>query len=596
MKKFLASGSTIINLILITAILFILNLFLTGYFVRLDLTKEKRYTLSELTQKTADSLNSMLTVKIYLEGDFHPMIKRYRDAIKTTLLEMKARSGKYLQYQFIDPSQDKELQKSLVQRGVRPVPVRYKGTNNEVSEKWIFPAAVITYQGKEQIVDLLQSDCAVNQKGVECDYQKAETEIEYKLVSNMRRLFRVRKPVIGFLQGHGEYRAEQMQEWIMEMRKFYEVVEVNTKDGLPIPPSKRNFSSSVQERVEGEGIDVLVIAQPDSALTEREKYVIDQYIMLGGRVLWMFDQTKVDEKDFQTELAATLTESRQLNLDDMTQRYGFKMQYNLIQDDIAGVKAVTATMDGRTRIIPMKWTYFPMIFNFPTRKDENSGEQVAHPVARSINAVLTRYASSIETLKTEGVDIQTIMTSSEFSRTQANPFMIELDQTISKSPPKKIYEGKGYQPMAVSLEGNFHSVFAGRTLPKNEKNKKDSTEKGKPVKSHFFDKSAVATRMIVLSDGAIALANHEPRLGGVMMPADNKPFLMNCLEWLINDDAYTEMRAKRAPIYALSGKKVQGNENPIRMLNIALPVMLILGLGGVLFFIRKRKNERKKVA
>ena len=592
MKKLPASGSVIINLVLITAILFILNLFLSGYFVRLDLTKEKRYTLSELTQNTADSLNGILTVKIYLEGDFHPMIKRYRDAIKTTLLEMKARSGKYLHYQFIDPSKDKELQKSLVQRGVRPVPVRYKGNNNEISEKWIFPAAVITYQGKEQLIDLLQSDCAVNQKGVECDYQKAESEIEYKLVSNIRKLFRVRKPIIGFLQGHGEYRADQMQEWIAELRKFYEVVAVNSKDGEPIPPSKRNYATSIQDRVDGEGIDVLVIAQPDSALTEREKYIIDQFIMLGGRVLWMFDQTRVDEKDFQTELAATLTESRRLNLDDMTQKYGFKVNYDLIQDDIAGVKAVTTSMDGKTRIIPMKWTYFPMIFNFPTDKDNNK-ELLVHPVARSINAVLTRYASSVQTLKNDGVQIRTIMTSSEFSRSQSNPFMIELDQTISRPPPKKIYEGKGYQPLAVSLEGNFSSVFAGRTLPKNETSPKDSTEKGKPIKSHFFDKSTVPTRMIVIGDGAIALANHEPRLGGLQMPADNKPFLMNCLEWLINDDSYTEMRAKRAPIYALSGKKVQGNENVIRIVNIVLPVLLSFGLGICLFLIRKRRNAKR---
>lgn len=586
MKRF---SPIIINLVLVTAILFILNLFLSGYFVRWDLTKEKRYTLSDMTKQTADSLNGILTVKIYLEGDFHPMIKRYRDAIKTTLLEMKTRAGKDLQYQFIDPSKDQELQKAIVQKGVKPIPVRYQGDNNEVSEKWIFPAAVLTYKGQEQTIDLLQSDCAVSQKGVVCDYTKAETEIEYKLVSAVRKMFRTRKPIIGFLQGHKEYGAPQMQEWIAEMRKFYDIVEVKTQDGKAIPPSKRNFSSSIQQQMDGEGIDVLVIAQPDSALSEKEKYLIDQYIMLGGRVLWMLDQTKVDENDFQTEVAATLTESRKLNLDDMTQRYGFKVNYDLIQDDIAGVKAVTATMDGRTRIIPMKWTYFPMIVNFPTQNDSETGENMPHPIARSINVVLGRYASSIDTLKVPNVDTRVIMTSSEFSRQRNNPFMIELDQTISKSPPKKVYEGKGLKPVGISLEGNFTSVFAGRKL------ENDTVSGNNPKKKAFFDNSVVSTRMVVLSDGAFALPNHEPRLGGMQMPADNKPFLMNCLEWLINDNAYTEMRAKRAPIYALSGRKVQGNETMIRIANVALPVMLTLGAGVLLFIARKRRNDSKKV-
>lgn len=144
--------------------------------------------------------------------------------------------------------------------------------------------------------------------------------------------------------------------------------------------------------------------------------------------------------------------------------------------------------------------------------------------------------------------------------------------------------------MGISLEGNFTSVFAGRKL------ENDTVSDNNSKKKAFFDKSMVSTRMVVLSDGAFALPNHEPRLGGKQMPADNKPFLMNCLEWLINDNAYTEMRAKRAPIYALSGRKVQGNETMIRMANVALPVILTLGAGVFLFVVRKRRNDSKKVA
>lgn len=588
-KDRLRPALSVVNLVIITGIIFIGNLLLNGYFFRLDLTKEKRYTLSKLTKQTADTLNAILTVKIYLEGDFHPVVKRYRDAIKTTLLELKARSGKYIQYQFINPSDDTQLQQFLVQSGVQPIPVNFKGEDGESIQKWIFPGAVLTYQGKEEVINLLQTDCAVTSKGVECDYQKAESEIEYKLISSIRRMFRTQKPLVGLLKGHGEYNVNQMQEFTAELKKFYEVVEINVKKGQAIPPAKKQFDLNIQKKVDGEGFDILIIAQPDSAFTEREKYQLDQYVMMGGKILWLMDQVRVDEKDFQTELGATVTEGRNLNLNDLCFKYGFKVENNLIQDDIAGIKAVTTNYDGKPRIIPRKWTYFPMIVNFPIYPDPNAEignpDSSGHPIVRNVNMSLLRYASGIEVIKTPGIRATPFMTSSEFSRPLNNPVRIDLDQTISQPPPKKIYGDKGLKTVGVALEGTFQSIFNGREAPV------DSFAKEKP-KAKFFPQSVIPTRMVVISDGAIVLPNHEPRLGSNNMPGDNKTLLMNAIEWLINDPSYTEMRAKRPAIYALSGKHVQGNERLIRTLNLGIPIVITFLLGTILFKERKRRNTR----
>jgi gliding-associated putative ABC transporter substrate-binding component GldG len=561
--------------LLLLGILILINLIGSNFFSRIDLTSEKRYSLSPTSIKIADSLRFYMTVKVYLYGKELPApVKRFSESIRTTLMELKAYSGNKIQFQFIDPTEQKELQAYLYQNQIRPIPLRYK-KGSEVIQKVIFPAAVINYNGKEAVVDLLKSDCDYRREGVFCNYRKAEAELEYKLISNILKLLPSQDRIIGFMTGQKEYGKSQMKEWIEELTKFYKIVEVKPQTGAAIPNSKKFLPDSLQQKIKGEGIDVLVIPGPDSVFSERTKYEIDQYIMRGGRVLWLIDKQSVDEKDFYTASTTALSKIKKLNLDDLFFQYGFKVNTDLVQDDVAGMIDVTFTHENKPIIQPQKWVFFPLVF--PAQMNE-------HPVVRSLNGLLLRYASSLDTLKTPSIRKEIIFTSSPYSRSLNGQLIINLNETISNPPPLAVYRGKGNRIMALCLEGYFHSVFRGRKAPT------DSIAKTKPT-AKFIEQTPYPNKMIVVGDGAITLANHS-RFGGEGMPLDNKTFLMNCVDYLLGNSALTDIRDKKVKIHILDYKnKVEGNERLIQILNLGAPVAVVLLFGFFRFSIRKKKNE-----
>ncbi|MCS6904409.1 MAG: gliding motility-associated ABC transporter substrate-binding protein GldG [Bacteroidia bacterium] len=571
---------TTLQALLLLGILILLNLIGSNFFARIDLTTEKRYSLSQVSKNIVDSLQFYMTVKVYLYGKELPApVKRFSEAIRTTLMELKAYSRNKIQYQFIDPTEQRELQEYLYENKIRPIPLRYK-KGAELIQKVIFPAAVINYNGKEIVVDLLKSDCEYRPQGVFCNYRKAESELEYKLISHIIKLLPREERIIGFTIGQKEYDKSQMKEWIEELTKFYRIIEVKPQTGQAIPNSKKFLPDSLQKKIKGEGIDVLIVAGPDSTFSERAKYEIDQYIMRGGRVLWLVDKEAVDEKDFYTPNTTALSKIKNLNLDDMFFKYGFKVNTDLVQDDVAGMIDVTFTHENKPIIQPQKWIFFPLIF--PPQMNE-------HPTVRSLNGILLRYASSLDTLRVPGIKKEVIFTSSPYSRSLNGQLIINLNETIANPPPLSVYQGKGNRIMALALEGYFHSVFQYRKAPV------DSIAKNPPT-AKFIEQTPYPNRMIVVGDGAIVLPNHS-RFGGEGMPLDNKTFLMNCIDYLLGNSALTEIRDKSVKIHILDYRnKVHGNELLIQILNLVVPVVAILLFGFIRFTLRKRKNEALKIA
>lgn len=574
-------GQRTFQLLLLTAIVVVINMLSTGFFYRLDLTAEKRYTLSHLSIETMKGLDADLTVKVYLDGSFQPRIKRFADAITTTLIELKVHAGQRLNYQFIDPSDNPDLQRYLAQKGVKPLEIKFKGEKGEVSRKWIFPAAILTYRGSEEVVNLLENNCVFSARGQVCDYTKAEDELEYKLVSHIRRMRYGQKRVVGLLRGHGETDRRFMQEFISEMEKFYTVMDIDVRKGEDIPPSIRLYPDSIKSKIKGtgEGVEVLIVAQPDSLLSKREKYAIDQYIMLGGRVLWLVDKTYVDERDFNLESNSTLTEERKLNLDDLFNRYGFRITSTTLQDDIAGSLPIKVELEGKFTIVPRKWVYYPMIVDFPV-----------HPANRNMNFVMLRYASTIDTLPTPGLTFRPMLRSSPFSRTMNTPTLIPFEITIAQPPPRTVYKGKGNQLVGLSIEGTFQSAFIGQQVPT------DTAAPERP-KAKYLPQSAFPTKMVVIADGDIVLPDFTNRRPGIEpdMPSGNKLLLMNCIEYLMDENALTDIRSKQTMIRSLATKRVFGNQVWIQAMNIAVPVLVVLLLGMVQYVMRRRKHLRLKV-
>jgi len=539
---------------LLIGIVILLNLLASGYFYRLDMTAEKRYSLSDFSIQTLDSLDRYLTVKVYLEGDFPPTIQRYKQAVKDMLSEIKVYGGKYVQYEFVDPSGNNELMQSFVDKGISPLTLNIKSSQTSEARQYVFPVAVLNYDGREEMVDLFKG--ATDYSTGEPSPRRAEEMLEYKLIHAMRRLTQGSKKVVGILTGHKETMPARNREFLRDLDNLYIPAEINIRKGESISPS----------------VAVLLVMQPDTAFSEREKYEIDQYIMRGGKVLWMLDQQDVN-LHYQAEVLSRL---RVLNLDDLFMRYGFKINYDLVSDlNCSTLELVIPNPNAPPTFTSQRWIYYPLITRLPD-----------HPITRNLDAVKLRYASSIDTLAQTDLRFTPLLISSPYSRAQNGVTFIDLNASIMKPPKPEELRGLGNKMMAVLIEGQFRSLFEGREAPLD-------AEAVHPPTAQFLRRNVHDSRMIVIGDGHITIG--EDVRGKIeFMAYDNKSFLLNCIDYLLGGESLIHIRAKEIQYRALDQKKVRGNENLWRTLNLAGPVVIILLMGLILAWNRKRKYQNTR--
>ncbi|MCS7074370.1 MAG: Gldg family protein, partial [Bacteroidia bacterium] len=373
--------------------------------------------------------------------------------------------------------------------------------------------------------------------------------------------------VVGILRGKKEYSADKIAELLTEIKLFYTVLDITLKDSVEIPSSKKFLPKEIQETLRGEGIDVLLVIQPDTAFSEREKYELDQYIMRGGRILWVLDNQKVDLKN-----GPTLSMFRNLNLDDFFPNYGLKLNYDLVQDISCGMIDVIQGFNNGPVWSAEKWLYYPMIY-----------EQTDHPVCKNVDALLFRYANSIDTLPRPNIRHEVLVRSSQFSRTVQGQVYIDINELLNNPPPISTFKNSGRKILAAAVSGQFRSLFSGREVP---------TDKLYPhqPKSIFLEQNKIPTKLILVADGQMALGNdYRGRIE--FMPFDNKTFLINCIDYLMEKEALTELRAKDLKIRTLDKEKVKENVLLIQIINVVLPVVLVIGFGLVRFYVRKKRNE-----
>jgi ABC-2 type transport system permease protein len=541
-----------IQYLMAIGILIMLNLLASAYFFRVDLTQEKRYSLSEYSKETLDSLDRYLSVKVYLEGEFPPRIQRFKQAVRDMLTEMKVYGGNMIQFEFIDPSENDELMQSFVENGIAPITLNIRNSQTSEGRQYIFPVAVFSYEGREEMVDLFKG--SVDYASGEPSPLKAEATLEYKLIHAVKRLTQGSKKVIGILRGHQEIPEEKTREFMRELSNLYIPIEVNVRKGEAISPS----------------VAVLLVLQPDTAFSEREKYEIDQYLMRGGKIIWLLDQQDVN-LHYQAE---TLSRIRQLNLDDLFMKYGFKINYDLVSDlNCSTIELVLPNPNAPPTFSAQRWIYYPLI----TRLAD-------HPITRNLDAVKMRYASSIDTFNIPEVRFTPLLISSPYSRSQSGNVFVDLNEGIRNPPRPEELQGKGNRILAILAEGQFYSLFENRTAPTDEEAKFAPT-------ATFLRRNVADTRMIVLGDGQVAVG--EDVRGKIdFMAFDNKAFLLNSIDYLLGGESLIQIRAKDIQYHSLDIKKVRGNELLIRILNLALPVLLILLWGIVRQRIRIARNRK----
>ncbi len=570
--------SNLMQLFLSLLILLFVNVISYYVFTRFDLTSEKRYTLSESTKKYLKQIDDLVYFQVYLEGDFPAGFKRLRMETKEMLDEFRAYNDN-IQYTFINPSAGDDKKKiqntyeQLINKGIQPTNIKVK-TAEGSSQQLIFPGAIASYRQKEVPVQLF-----TNQIGTQSDQvlNNSVQNLEYNLINAIRKLLVKTKPRLAFIRGHGELGVDRLADIIYSLSDYYGVDTVNIDgkiNSLMVRGSK--------EKPLLNKYAALIIAKPDSAFNEKDKYFIDQFIMHGGKVLWLFDQA-VANMDSLQRTSETIGFAIDKNVDDMLFNYGVRVNTNLVLDmNALPIPAVTGQYGGQPKVELLPWYYFPVIL--PSTK---------HPIVTNLNGIKMEFASTIDTVGGKGIRKTILLTTSKYSKVINLPARISLD--IMQSTPDERQYNKSYLPVAVLLEGSFNSLYINRLPPQLIEDNS----------SFDFKEKSPETKMIVVSDGDV-IKNQLDRKNGNPYPLGydqytgetfgNKDFILNCIDYLCDDSGIISVRSREVKMRLLDKNKINNASTKLTMqlVNTIGPVLLLMVFGIIQMIIRKYRFTRKK--
>ncbi len=545
----------IVNLVLFVVLLNILG---ARFFFRVDLTDEKRYTIKDQTREMLGELDDIVYVEVFLEGELNAGFRRFRKNIEETLEEFRIYSGNKVRFSFTDPATAlgqkarNEFMADLAAKGIQPTNVVDKRDGQRV-EKIIFPGAVVTYGGAETGVMLLKGNKTSSSEEV---INQSIEGVEFELANAIYKLTNTERKQVGLVRGHGELDSLELASFNNELLEFYDV-----------------FNVDLSRKADLGRYDVLVIAKPTEAYTPAEKYKLDQFIMRGGRVLFVLDklEASMDSASGDGHFAFPYRH----NLDDQLFRYGVRVNLDLVQDQHAALyPIVTGQVGGKPQMQMIDWPFFPLISNYPD-----------HPVTRNLDAVLTRFVSSIDTVKAEGIRKTPLMLTSPYARVVGAPVHVSVEELRNMSTSAF---DKPDIPVGYLLEGSFTSLFRNRFLPEG-------------VDSTGNRSSGVESKIIVLADGDIARNEVNPRTGQPQMlgfdPYSNYTFanrdlLMNAMAYLAEEEGLIQARTKQIKIRPLDRQRLQNEETYWQVVNIVVPLLLLILFGVVRSIIRKRKYAR----
>jgi len=569
--------SNITQLLLGVLIIVLVNIIASYVFTRFDLTSEKRYTLSETTRDMLREIDDVVYFRVYLEGEFPAGFKRLRNATKEMLDEFRA-YNKNIHYEFINPSgsEDAEERNStyqlLVEKGLQPTDLQMN-TKDGREQQIIFPGAIAAYKSREIAVELLKSQLGVPPEEV---LNNSIQNLEYNLASVIRSLIISKKPEIAVIDGHGELDNRELYDIAISLQENYSVERI-TIDGQLNSLTRRDSIGSGETAIVNK-FNAIIIAKPESEFSEKDKFIIDQYIMRGGNVLWLIDPVHAS-MDSLAGQESTMGLTRDLNLDDMLFKYGVKLNGNLVMDISAlPIPLKTGQIGNQPQIDFFPWYFFPVITPL---------EQ--HPIVSNLNAIKTEFVSSIDTVAVGNVDKTILLKTSPYSRIVNSPVMISLG-ILEQEADERMYTAPP-QIIAVLLEGEFESNFENRIPPEI----RDNREIG-------FVSSGEAAKMIIVSDGDI-IRNQFHYKDGYPLPLGydqytgesfgNKDFILNAVNYLTDNTGLVEIRSRELKLRLLDMTRVNNNKLFWQVFNTLSPVILIIIFGLIMTWMRRRKYSRR---
>jgi gliding-associated putative ABC transporter substrate-binding component GldG len=559
-----------LQFILFCGILLFVNILANSFYTYFDLTEEKRFTLTKPTQDLLKSLDDRIYVQVLLEGEFPAGFKRLQTATREMLDDFRGVSG-YIDYKFSDPGvgtveEINERRKALAEDGVIPVNLRVVEAG-ETSQKIIYPVAIFHFGNRRFPVKLLENDSpSLSPDEV---INNSVSLLEYKFANAIKKLKSPAKPIVLFTRGHGELDELQTKDLEQSLLQFYETDRIDLDSVVQLDPEK---------------CALLVIAKPQFEFNEREKFKIDQYIMNGGKTLWMVDRlnASLDSMRFGGRF---VPRDFPLNLEDMLFKYGVRIQPDLIVDlECTKIPLQVGQVGNAPQFDLFDWYYHPAVL-----------PDGSHPIVKNLDRVELKFCSSIDTIRTKtDVRKEILLRTSQYSRLQFSP--IDLNFEVVRWDPDPSKFNKGQQTVGVLLEGVFPSNYESRVS--------QEMESGLRSLGMEYKNQSVENRMIVISDGDVAanvIRDREQQSWFALgynryenATYANKEFLLNAIEYLIEANGVIEARSKEVKLRLLDNVKAKEEKTKWQLVNILIP-LAFLGLFALVFTrLRKRKYTRIK--
>jgi len=530
--------------------LILLNIFNQRLYTRIDLTSDKRYTLASVTKEVINKIDKQLLIKVYLEGDFPSEFKRLQIETRQFLEELSANNS-LIKIQFIRPDNQRE---KLIKAGMIPSQLTVK-EDGILSNAIIFPWAEISYKNKTSKVSLLTNGTSQSQ---EDQLEKAIESLEFSFSNAIYKLQEEKEKKIAVLTGNGELSDIQLYSFLSEVTKKHRLAKF-TLDSVKTNPEK--------SLIDLQQFDLAIIAKPTQPFTENEKLVLDQYIINGGKTLWMIENVQADTDSLYNN-GSMLAYPRDLNLTDFFFSYGLRVNATLLQDLYAAkIPLATGNIGDKPQFQNLNWFYHPLVSGNPN-----------HAISKNIAPVRLRFANQIDTLQ-NSLKKTPLLVSSMLTKKVGTPAIVEL-KSIAKEPKEEEYSS-GFQITGLLTEGLFNSMY---------------TDRVKPFSILNFRKKSLYNKMVVISDGDIG-RNQLQKGKPFDLAKDkwtgeqfgNKEFLLNAIDYLLDDNGLIELRNKNIQINLLDKKKAYQEKTYWQFVNIILPLMVLLTFGLVFQYLRKRK-------
>lgn len=553
----------LLQLLLILGILLTLNVLSEYFHFSLDLTEEKKYTLSDATKRIVADVDDIIYVKVLLEGTFPAGFKRLQNSVKDILQEFR-KINPNIEFEFEDPSDGSveeinERRKALSEQGINPVNLRLF-ENDERTEKLIYPVAVINKGNRAIPINLLENEIAGATP--EENINNSINLIEYKLANGIQKMGVYKKPIIMFTEGHGELDTLETMDLEIAIQSFYTSGRLDLNNVVNISPE----------------IGLLIIARPRSPFSDQEKFKIDQYVMNGGKVMFFLE--KLDAHiDSISGRPQYVPREYDLNLDDLLFKYGARVNNDLVMDlESTRIPLAVGQMGNRPQLELFPWYYHPAV---SARSD--------HPVVKNLDRIDFRFPNSIDTIKTStNVDKTILLTSSPYTRYQMSP--VQLSFEILRYEPDPSLFDKDPKNLAVLLEGTFPSLYSNRVS--------ESMLDGLNDLGLEFKESSVPTSILVVSDGDIP-RNPVNRTTGQFNALGfniyekyrfaNKDFMVNAIEYMLDKYGVIEARSKDVKLRLLDTVRAKEEKKKWQLINIGLPLIFLLIFGLIFFWARKKK-------